>query len=77
MRTVWESKLDGKYDIAVTSEQDAYSGTLTIKLNGELLHEEPVPIAYGAPFGPDAMDVDTWQEIGCHFVDSLPKEEQQ
>lgn len=82
---VWWSRLDGRYQIEVQrlSEpqltpdgvevpDDAYRGTLCIfdrQQDDQLIHEEPVPIAYGAPFGADISDVAVWQQKALEVID--------
>ena len=55
----------------------SYQGVLCIfnKKKGDkpLLYFEKVGLAYGAPLGPDAGDVATWQEKVVEFIDkTLP-----
>jgi hypothetical protein len=67
---VWQSRLDDKYDVSVTqNDEDAYKGTLRVVENGDVLLEEPVGISYGAPFGPDVADVAEWQQRAAEFID--------
>ncbi|WP_024794997.1 hypothetical protein [Tomitella biformata] len=70
---VWWSRFDGRYQVEVTrlNNADANSGQLTVYAGrtGEVLHSEPVGIAYGAPFGPDVSDVDLWRCLAMAAVD--------
>jgi len=66
---IWESTLDHIYRITVT-RVDQYNGTFRIHKGDQLLKEEPVTLAYGAPFGPDAADVQEWEDKAVVFIDS-------
>ena len=66
--TIWSSKLDGRYDCAVT-RTDHYQGKLTIEDAGTVIFEQDVGLAYGAVFGPDVDDVAAWQDICCQEID--------
>lgn len=68
METVWESELDHKYCVRVTRTLP-YKGRLTITEEEKVLHEQDVGLSYDAIFGPDAADVDEWQNIAMKFVD--------
>ncbi len=83
MSVIWESKLDGKYDIVVArsrpsaidpespfSPEDLYTGTLTITEGQTVLFSKEVSVSYGAVFGPDIADVQTWQNMALDFIDA-------
>ncbi len=65
---VWESTLDGRYEVAVTRTVP-YQGELTISEAGQVLFHQPVGLMYNAIFGPDIADVEGWQEAVVNFVD--------
>jgi hypothetical protein len=78
---IWEDLLDKMYRIRVERLPDpdrqnvwpsdlSRKGLLTIsQLDGVRLHSAPVFISWGAPMGPDAGDVDVWQDMACKWVD--------
>ena len=81
-KVIWENKLDDKYDIIVSrpssrsvdsdapiSAEDLYKGTLTITEGQKVLFTKDVTISYGAIFGPDIADVESWQNIAIEFID--------
>ena len=72
---VWQSMLDGHYDVRVTRTEDTHLGQLTITdtRDGQVLLEETVPLSYGAMFGPDILDVQAWQERGIAVIDAPPE----
>lgn len=65
---VWTATLDEKYVVTVIREAP-YRGVLTIMEGKQVLHRESVGLMYNAQFGPDADDVDAWQEIAVRFID--------
>ena len=73
--TVWQSMLDGRYDVRVTRTEHTHLGILKITdtRDGRVVLEESVPLSYGAMFGPDIFDVQTWQERGIAVIDTLLK----
>jgi hypothetical protein len=73
---VWASVCDCRFGIEIQRTEDPYAGVLCIfdLDNGEaLLHSENVTVAFGAPFGPDAADVASWQDKGVEFIDNFLK----
>lgn len=71
MSRVWESRLDGKYDVFV--DRIVNEGVLKIVNieTKEVLHTEPVMLSYGAIFGPDIDDVQDWADKAIAVVDNL------
>ncbi len=74
-RVVWWTRLDQRYQVEVHRKDDNV-GTFLLWDRGpeateppRLLREEEVGLAYGAPFGPDEDDVNTWQEMVLRIVD--------
>jgi hypothetical protein len=71
---IWWSRLDGKYQIEVHGIEDkTHTGKLYIfdhDNDNNVLHEEEVGLSYGAVFGPDVSDVNTWQKRVVELVDS-------
>lgn len=65
---VWEAGLDGCYVVSVV-RLAPYQGQLQIRKGGALVRVEPVALSYDALFGPDAEDVNQWQELALQFVD--------
>ena len=70
-KSICSSKLDGIYDAEVIRTGD-HVGRLFVHRKGELLGSMTVQLAYGAYFGPDALDVADWQEWVRNFADGLP-----
>ena len=70
MIKVWENKLDNKYEVFV-ERKSPYNGELVIREGEKELLREAVTISYNAPFGPDAGDVQIWQDRCCEFIDKL------
>ncbi len=71
METIWQAKLDDRYDCLVTRVNEAH-GQLTVTDNTDkkVLLEREVTLAYGAQFGPDVDDVADWEEWCIQTVDS-------
>lgn len=72
---VWWSKLDNRYQIEV-QRIDKYHANLIIfdhSLKDKMIHKEKVGLSYGATFGPDIADVETWKEISADFIDATYK----
>jgi hypothetical protein len=70
---VWAGLLDKRYKLEVI-QTEPYSGTLFMfdgNANDELIHHEDVKISYDAKYGPDALDVSAWQDIGIKIADSF------
>lgn len=72
---VWQSRLDKRYHIEVQRiVGETHRGIFIIwdkDDNYKQIFVEDVPLAYGAQFGPDMGDVETWQYKGCEVVDGL------
>ena len=73
-RPIWQAMLDGHYDVRVTRTEHTHLGLLTITdtRDSRVLLEEPVPLSYGALFGPDVLDVQAWQRRAIVVIDTLP-----
>lgn len=70
MDIVWEAELDEKYKCKVY-RMGTYNGALIITdMLGKILLQKPVTMTFGARFGPDVDDVETWQEMCVDFADS-------
>ena len=71
---IWGGTVDeNRFTAQVTPDpEDAYRGkfTITVTESGEVLLDEEVPVAYGAPFGPDVADVMAWQNRTIEVVDA-------
>jgi hypothetical protein len=68
---VWENTVDqGKFSCQVVRTGD-YKGQLQVKVTetDEVLLDEEVGLAYGAPFGPDIDDVNYWRGRSLQFID--------
>lgn len=72
---VWKDKLDSKYDIVVTRTKP-YKGLLRVSEGDTILLEEEVLLSYDAKFGPDAFDIEDWQNRVIKFIDSKPEREE-
>jgi hypothetical protein len=72
-REVWKATVDeGRFTSIVRNiDSDPYRGELTVVANetGEELLRQEVPVAFGAPFGPDVSDVWQWQEASIAVID--------
>jgi allophanate hydrolase subunit 1 len=67
---VWQQTLDGgAYTLRVTRIDEDHGRLQVSVTDGVQLHEQEVPLAYGALFGPDMGDVADWQEITVNVVD--------
>ena len=44
-------------------------GHLTVFFKDQSIHEQDVPLAYDAIFGPDMFDIEVWGQIACEIVD--------
>jgi len=65
---VWASTLDGRYVVTVTRTH-RYQGELVISDSDQKLHQQTVDLMYGAIFGPDIDDVNSWQQIAMDIID--------
>ncbi len=70
---VWDQTADdGRFRCTVAATADGYQGTLVVTeeaSSAEILRED-VGIAYGARFGPDVSDVQTWQDKAITAIDA-------
>lgn len=68
---IWQQTLDdGAFTMRVMRIDEGTGLLQVFVTEGERkLHEEQVPLAYGARFGPDMDDVAEWQEITIAHVD--------
>lgn len=71
----WET-IDNRYQVEIQrvgeGSETGRSGTLVVfdhEQDNRLLLREKVGLAYGAPFGPDADDVDAWESRVLKFID--------
>ncbi|MBI4119112.1 MAG: hypothetical protein HY452_02520 [Parcubacteria group bacterium] len=74
---VWRGKFDARYLIEV-HRTDGYNGKLFIfdhDKNDQEIFSVDVDLSYGARFGPDASDVDEWQEKALDFIDNIYKKQ--
>lgn len=71
---VWWATLDDRYEVEVqrTGPRDANLCVFDHNDGDKELACWPVPLAYGAVFGPDVDDVNSWQEKVLEFIDSRP-----
>lgn len=68
---IWWGTVDNnKFDCHVY-RVDENTGHFVVKVvdSGEELVNETVPLAYGAPFGPDVEDVCEWQGVALEAID--------
>ena len=66
---VYESGLDGGAYLLQVTRVAPYSGRLTLTRNDGVIFEANVGIMYDAPYGPDAEDVQLWQDMGVAAAD--------
>jgi hypothetical protein len=67
---IWSAMFDGKYAIKVTRTAPR-RGELSVAEGENVLHREPVELAFDAQSGPDIDDVVGWREIASRFVQNL------
>lgn len=70
---VWGVIIDNKYNVSVyLVEEKTREGVLEITNldKSKVLHEEPVGVSYGAPFGPDVLDIEVWGKIATSWIDN-------
>lgn len=83
-QVVWAAILDKRFKIEVQRKTElkedgtiyTHLGTLLVfdSVNDDvIILEKETPISYGALFGPDIDDLNTWQNEACNAVDSLTK----
>lgn len=56
---IWDAILDDKYDCSV-KRTGPYTGLLLVKEGDKILFSQEVGLMYGAAFGPDVEDVNSW-----------------
>lgn len=78
-QVVWENTVDNNTWLCQVTREKPYSGLLIVTevATGEIIHSEPVTIAYDAPFGPDVCDVKEWQNICIQVIDHPEKRKQE
>jgi hypothetical protein len=72
---VWENTVDGntwRCWVTRDPESGGYRGRLRVARvsDGEVIHDEPVGLAYQAIFGPDVADVELWQSTALLAIDT-------
>lgn len=66
---VWQDTLDGKYRCRVVRNGNN-GGILTVQTpSGQQILKTPVPLSFGARFGPDVSDVNDWEGLCVEAVD--------
>lgn len=68
---IWKTVLDDKYDVLVEGTDKPSTGILKVLLKGKVLMRAPVFLSYGAIFGPDIMDIESWQFAAAAAVDEM------
>lgn len=68
---IWEGTLDNRW-YCVVERTGNYEGLLSITdtENKSVVHEEAVGLSYDAVFGPDAYDINVWEEKAMDVVDN-------
>lgn len=72
MDNIWTAQLDNRYDCKVT-RKDQSTGVLTVidtNTGNELINEEVV-LSYDALFGPDIMDINSWEGRILEVIDAI------
>lgn len=71
---VWSARLDKRYLVEVVEPREALAQLRIFdhSRDDKLIHVEPVTLAYGAIFGPDVNDVNSWQKRAVEIVESSP-----
>jgi len=73
---VWSGTVDGKYVCRVV-RNGGTGGILSIHDGDNKIYGKPVALPYGARFGPDASDVQDWQDRCTEVIDEHIKEQEQ
>jgi hypothetical protein len=73
---VWSGIVDGRFACRVV-RNGGTGGILSVHDGDNKIYAKPVSLSYGARFGPDASDVEDWQERCTEVIDERLKEEQQ
>ena len=72
---VWAAILYFRFKVEVTRPGvNKSAGTLTVYdsfLYDAEIFSEDVTLSYGAPFGPDVIDIQIWQARVCEIVDTI------
>lgn len=70
---VWWTRLNGLYQVEVVRDSDSRDrGTLAVYDHSDgyaVIHTQSVDLMYGAVFGPDIEDIQTWQQTATAAVD--------
>jgi len=70
-KVLWAAILDRRYKCEV-QRTEPYKGELLAfdsQENDKLIYELNVPISYDGPFGPDIIDVASWQDLIIQKID--------
>lgn len=67
---IWQGLLDEIYEVKAIRINESWAN-LILEKDGQLLDSREFPLAYGAIFGPDVADIDTWQKWAVERVDAL------
>lgn len=70
-KVIWAVILDRRYKCEV-QRTEPYKGCILAfdsQQNDKLIYELNVPISYNAQFGPDIVDVASWQELIIEKID--------
>lgn len=70
-KVLWAVILDRRYKCEV-QRLEPYKGCLLAfdsQQNDKLVYELDVPVSYNAQFGPDVVDVTSWQELIIQKID--------
>lgn len=72
--TIWTNTLDaGAWHAEVIGTEPGHGLLRVLDANGVVVHSENVSLAYGAIFGPDVDDVETWKNRVTEVVDNPDK----
>ena len=69
MADIWHGTLDDKYLVRVV-RIDSDKGKFTINEGDKVLLSEEVPLFYGAVYGADISDIQSWMEKAAQFIDN-------
>lgn len=67
---VWQSRLDGRYDVIVFRSTKAYAGVLVVRDGRVEIFRSDVALTYDAAVGPDVTDIQAWMDTAIAAVDS-------
>lgn len=68
--TVWQTRLDDRYEVVVLRATTAYAAVLVIRDGTAEIFRADVGLAYNAVVGPDAADVQEWMDTAISVVDA-------